>query len=292
MEEHSANHKKIGLALGGGAAKGLAHIGVIKALENAGINIDFIAGTSMGALVGGYYAATKDINGLETILSDIKKGDIFSLRDIIKKRDGSLFKGEPIAERLRKELGDMKIENCQIPFTAVTTNIKNGDEVRLNGGNLVDAIKASIAIPLIFNPVEIDGKVLMDGGLVNPVPADVVKEMGAEYVIAVDVSSRWLQAPEEMASVKDMYSIISQTFSALEYQLAKNVLKQSADIVIKPPIFHYHWFEFENSSEIIKIGEEEARLHLKEVRQKTGYKKPKQTVGEKFLDFILNSPHN
>lgn len=291
MEKHAAKHKKIGLALGGGAVKGLAHIGVIKALENAGINIDFIAGTSMGALVGGYYAATKDINGLETIILGIKKRDIFSLRDIIKKRDGALFRGEPIAERLKKELGDMKIENCQIPFTAVTTNVKNGDEVRLNSGNLVDAIRASIAIPLIFSPVEIDEKLLMDGGLVNPVPADVVKEMGAEYVIAVDVSSRWLEAPEEMISVKDMYSVISQTLSVLEYQLAKSVLKQSADIVIKPPIFHYHWFEFENSSEIIKIGEEEGRLRLKEVRQKTGYKKPKGTLGEKFFDFILNKPY-
>ena len=185
----------------------------------------------------------------------------------------------------------MKIENCRIPFTAVTTNVKNGDETRLDSGNLVDAIRASIAIPLIFSPVEIDGKLLMDGGLVNPVPADVVKKMDAEYVIAIDVSSRWLQAPEEMINVKDMYSIISQTLSVLEYQLAKNVLKQSADIVIKPPIFHYHWFEFENSSEIIKIGEEETRLRLKEIRQKTGHKKPKQTLGEKFLDFILNNPH-
>jgi len=291
MEKHPAKHKKIGLALGGGAAKGLAHIGVIKALENAGINIDFIAGTSMGALVGGYYAATKDITGLETIILEIKKRDIFSLRDIIKKRDGALFRGEPIAERLKKELGDMKIENCRIPFTAVTTNVKNGDETRLDSGNLVDAIRASIAIPLIFSPVEIDGKLLMDGGLVNPVPADVVKEMGAEYVIAVDVSSRWLQAPEEMINVKDMYSIISQTLSVLEYQLAKNVLKQSADIVIKPPIFHYHWFEFEYTPEIIKIGEEEAQLRLKEIRQTTGYKKPKETLGEKFLDFILNKPY-
>ena len=102
MEKHPAKHKKIGLALGGGAAKGLAHIGVIKALENAGINIDFIAGTSMGALVGGYYAATKDITGLETIILEIKKRNIFSLRDIIKKRDGALFRGEPIAEILKK----------------------------------------------------------------------------------------------------------------------------------------------------------------------------------------------
>jgi NTE family protein len=291
MEEQTAKYKKIGLALGGGAAKGFAHIGVIKALEKAGINIDFISGTSMGALVGGYYAATKDLVTLENIALDIKKSDFFSMRDLLKKRDGALFRGEPIADRLKKELGDFKIENCEIPFTAVTTSIKNGDEIRLSSGNLADAIRASIAIPLIFSPVEIEGKLLMDGGLVNPVPADVVKEMGAEYAIAVDVSSRWLETPEEMISIKDMYSIISQSLSVLEYQLAKNVLKQSADIVIKPPIFHYHWFEFENAAEIIKIGEKETNLRLREIRQKTGYKKPVQTLPEKFLDFILNKPH-
>ena len=291
MEKYAVKHKKIGLALGGGAVKGLAHIGVIKALENAGVNIDFIAGTSMGALVGGYYAATKDIKGLEKLMLSIRKKDIFSLSDIIKKRSSAFFRGDNVAEKLKEELGALKIENCQIPFVAVATNVKNGDEVRLKSGNLVDAIRASIAVPIIFSPVEIDGNLLMDGGLVNPVPADVVKELRAEFVIAVDVSSRWLEEPEEMINIKDMYSVITQSLSVLEYQLAKNVLKQSADIVIKPPIFHYHWFEFENSSEIIKIGEEETRLRLKEIRQKTGHKKPKQTLGEKFLDFILNNHH-
>jgi len=283
--------KKIGLALGGGAAKGLAHIGIIKALERAEVGIDFIAGTSMGALIGGYYAATKDTTLLENIALDIKKSDIFSWRDMIKRKDGALFKGESITERLKKELGDFKIENCQIPFTAIATNVKNGDEIHLKDGNLADAIRASIAIPLIFSPVEIDGKLLMDGGLANPVPADVVKEMGAEFAIAVDVSSRWLETPEEMASVRDMYSAITQTLSVVEYQLAKNVLKQSADIIIKPPIFHFDWFSFEKAEEIIKIGEREAELHLREIRQKTGYRAPYRTIGEKFLDFILNQPH-
>lgn len=287
MEKHPT-HKKVGLALGGGAAKGFAHIGVIKALEKAGIDIDFIAGTSMGALVGGYYAATKDINRLETIARNIKKKDVFSMWSMIKRKDGALFRGESIAEILKKELGELKVEDCKIPFTAVTTNVKNGDEVRLDKGSLVDAIKASIAIPLIFSPVEVDGQLLMDGGLVNPVPADVVKNMGAECVIAIDVSSRWLETPEEMISVKDLYSTISQTLSVLEYQLAKNVLKQSADIVIKPPIFHYDWLEFGNSPEIIKIGEEETELRLKEIRKASGHRKPRETFTEKFFSFLLD----
>ena len=239
MEKHSAKYKTIGLALGGGAAKGIAHIGVIKALEKAGIGIDYISGTSMGALVGGYYAVTKDICGLEKLMLNIRKKDIFSLNDIIKKRSGAFFRGDNIAEKLKEELGNIKIEDCKIPFVAIATNVKNGDEVLLKSGNLVDAIRASIAVPIIFSPVEIDGKLLMDGGLVNPVPADAVRDLGAEFVVAVDVSSRWLEEPEKMLNIKDMYSVIMQSFSVLEYQLAKNILKESADIVIKPPMLHH-----------------------------------------------------
>ncbi|MBU2082390.1 patatin-like phospholipase family protein [Patescibacteria group bacterium] len=291
MEKHSAKYETIGLALGGGAAKGIAHIGVIKALEKAGIGIDFISGTSMGALVGGYYAATKDIHSLETLILNIRKKDIFSLKDIIKKRSGAFFREDNIAEKLREELGALKIEDCQIPFVAIATDVKNGDEVRLKSGNLVDAIRASIALPIIFSPIEVDGKLLMDGGLVNPVPANAVKELGAEFAIAVDVSSRWLEAPEEMLNIKDMYSVIMQSFSVLEYQLAKNILKESADIVIKPPVFHHEWFEFSDSANLVKTGESETELYISEIRKKTGHKKPSETFAEKFLDFILSDPH-
>ncbi|MDO8443668.1 MAG: patatin-like phospholipase family protein [Candidatus Azambacteria bacterium] len=291
MEKHAAKHKTVGLALGGGAAKGIAHIGVIKALEKAGIGIDYISGTSMGALVGGYYAATGDIIGLEKIMLNIKRKDIFSLKDIIKKRSGAFFRGDNIAEKLKEELGNFKIEDCKIPFVAIATDVKNGDEVRLKSGSLIDAIRASIAVPIIFSPVEVDGKLLMDGGLVNPVPADAAKELGAEFVVAVDVSSRWLETPEEMLNIKDMYSVIDQSFSVLECQLAKNILKESADIVIKPPVVHHEWFEFGDSANLVKTGESETELYISEIRKKTGHKKPFETFSEKFLDFILNKPH-
>jgi len=287
MGRHAAKHKTVGLALGGGAAKGIAHIGVIKALEKAGIGIDYISGTSMGALVGGYYAATKDIRGLEKIMTNIKKRDVFSLKDLIKKRNGAFFRVDNIAEKLKEELGDIKIEDCKIPFVAIATNVKNGDEVRLKSGNLVDAIKASIALPIIFSPVEVGSDLLMDGGLVNPVPADAVKELGAEFVIAVDVSSRWLEAPEEMLNIKDMYSVIDQSFSVLECQLAKNILKESADIVIKPPVLHHEWFEFNDSAGLVNTGESETRFYIAEIRKKTGHVRPARTFAEKFLDFIL-----
>ena len=133
----------------------------------------------------------------------------------------------------------------------------------------------------------INGQDYVDGGLVAPVPSSVARSLGADFVIAVDFSSRWLETPEEMISVKDMYSIIYRAFAVLEYQLAKNVLKQSADIVIKPPVFHCHWFDFENASRIIELGEEETGLYIKEIRKQAGYKKPKETLGEKFFDFIF-----
>ena len=282
--------KKIGLALGGGGAKGLAHIGIIKALENAGIKIDYIAGTSMGALVGGWYAATGDINALEDFIVHIKRSDIFPIKEIVNRKDGALFKGESIADKLREELKNIKIEDLQIPFAALATNTKNGDEVRLKNGDLVDAIRASTALPIVFAPVAINGHLLIDGGLANPVPADVVKDMGAEYIIAVDVSSRWFAVPEELLTTHDIYAVISSAFSIIEYQIAKNVLK-SANLVLRPPVMSHNCLEFNKAQEIIKAGERELELNLREIRRKTGYKKPPQTLAEKFLDFILNKPN-
>ena len=283
----TAKHKKIGLALGGGGAKGYAHIGVIKALLNAGIEIEYIAGTSMGALVGGYYAATKNIMELEKTALNTKKSDLFSIKDFIKRKSGALFSSQSIANILDHRLGGVRIENCQIPFAAVATDVKNGDEIIIKNGDMISAISASIALPGIFSPVEVGEQLLMDGGLANPVPADVVRNMGAEYVIAVDVSSKWLTAPEEIVKSHDIYSVISNAFSIMEYQIAKIPLK-SADIILRPPVLTYDWAAFGKAGEIIKAGKEEAELNLKEIRSKTGYRAPRRTFAEKFFDFILN----
>ena len=285
----TAKHKKIGLALGGGGAKGYAHIGVIKVLLRAGIEIDYIAGTSMGALIGGYYAATKNISELEKTALNTKKSDLFSIKDFFKRKDGALFRGKSIANILDHRLGGVRIENCQIPFAAVATDVKNGDEIIIKNGDMISAISASIALPGIFSPVEVGEQLLMDGGLANPVPADVVRNMGAEYVIAVDVSSKWLTAPEEIIKSHDIYSVISNAFSIMEYQIAKIPLK-SADIVLRPPVLTYDWAAFGKASEIIKVGKKETELNLKEIRMKTGHRAPHKTFADNFLDFILNKP--
>src|SRR3989338_4358069 len=139
--------KKIGLALGGGGARGLAHIGVIKALEQAGVEISFIVGTSMGALVGGWYAATKNIASLENIFLNAGKDDLLKFKKIIKKKDGESLraKGHIFTDFLGDALNAKNIEDCGIPFRAIATDIKNGDEVLMGNGSLLEAIRASAA---------------------------------------------------------------------------------------------------------------------------------------------------
>lgn len=274
------------MALGGGGAKGLAHIGVIKALKRAGIPIDFIAGTSMGALVGGWYAATGDIEFLEETVLKLKYRDIFPIKEIFRK-SGALFRGDSVMKLMAAHFKDVKVENCKIPFSAVATDFKNGDEVVIKKGKLVEAVRASISLPIVFSPASLGSRLLIDGGFSNPVPADVVRAMGADFVVAVDVSSKWLNAPEEVLDLKSIYSVISSSLSVVEYQLAKNILK-SADLVLRPPVLNYGWLEFERAGEIISIGREEVELHLKEIRSKAGYPAPQKTVGEKFLDFLFH----
>ncbi len=179
---------KIGIALGSGSAKGLAHIGVLEVLETKSIVPEIIAGTSMGALIGGAYAA-----GIE--LSKIKELAFSVDRESLKK----LFSPHPSIygfisqERVRDFLveifGDRRIEDLPRKFACVATDIKTGEEIVFREGNLVDAVLSSISIPVLFPPVKLNERYLVDGGLVNPVPVDVARKLGADYVIAVNVIS-------------------------------------------------------------------------------------------------------
>lgn len=279
--------KKIGLALGGGGAKGLAHIGIIKALEDAGIKVDYIAGTSMGALVGGWYAATGDIRFLENAFLRLKKRDIFPASKIIRKKDGVLFKDKSMVEMLEADIGDIQMSECKIPFKAVATDVRDGGEVVIDKGGLIDAIKASTALPVVFNPVSVNNRLLMDGGFVNPVPADIVREMGAEFVIAVDVSSKWHNLSEESLSPLHFYSVISHALSIIEYQLARHIL-ENADLVLQPAVLSFNWLAFSQAADIIKEGERELRRNLREIRAKTGYPELPKTPLEKFFDFLFD----
>jgi len=179
---------KIGLALGGGSARGLAHVGVILALEAYNIPIDIIAGTSIGSVVGSLYAAGASIDQLEEAALSMKKSKTLSLTDLVLPHSG-LISGERIEEMLNDLfLEDKTFADLKIPFAAVATEIESGAEVILNQGKLIDAVRASISIPGIFTPVKYGEYYLVDGGVVNPVPVDVVKMMGADIIIAVSLA--------------------------------------------------------------------------------------------------------
>ena len=177
---------KIGLALGGGAARGWAHIGVVKALHAAGIRPDIIAGTSIGAVVGGCYAAGR-LDDLEGFARELTPRRIFGYLDLNLAGTG-LIGGQRLCDRLDKHLGNQMIEDLGTRFTAVATEVGTGHEHWLSRGRMVDAVRASYALPGIFKPVRVNGRWLFDGALVNPIPVSVCRALGARYVIAVNLN--------------------------------------------------------------------------------------------------------
>lgn len=182
----SKDNRKIGLVLGSGAARGWAHIGVIRALEEAGVRINYIAGTSIGALIGAAFADGK-IKLLEDYALKLTWKTILEFFDISLSHSG-IIDGKKIADFLRKHSHDAQIDSLAIPFSAVSTDILTGREVVFKNGSVIDAVRASISIPGIFTPVKMDDAILVDGALLNPLPVNVVKDMGSDFVIAVDIN--------------------------------------------------------------------------------------------------------
>ncbi len=180
------NKQKIGLALGSGSARGLSHIGVIRALEDAGIKIDYVSGTSIGALIGSVYASNK-LDSLEKVYRDFDWRKIAYFFDIVFPKSG-LIDGEKVEDFVREYVNAKNIEDLILPFQAVAADINTGSEVTLDKGDVIEAVRASISVPGIFTPVRKNGQVLVDGGLVNPVPVSTARTMGADFVIAVDLN--------------------------------------------------------------------------------------------------------
>jgi NTE family protein len=179
--------QKIGLALGSGSARGWAHIGVIEALTKAGVEIDCIAGTSVGAVVGAVFASG-NLDSLKEVVLQFDWKQILGFLDVVFPKSG-LIDGRKVTDFLRHHMQEKNIEDLITPFCAVSTNLADGQEVVISKGDLIEAVRASISLPGIFTPVKKDGMVLIDGGLVNPVPVSVVRAMGADQVIAVDLNS-------------------------------------------------------------------------------------------------------
>src|SRR5512143_2571633 len=179
-------HTRIGLALGGGSARGWAHIGVIRALAEAGIEPDLVCGTSIGALVGAAYVGG-ELDRLETWVRGLRVQTVVSFLDF--SLGGGLIKGAKLIEFFRSHFVDRDIRELARPFGAVATDLQRGREVWLREGGVSDAVRASIALPGLFTPVQRDGRWLVDGGLVNPVPVSLCRAMGADLVIAVDLNA-------------------------------------------------------------------------------------------------------
>ncbi|MCD4675872.1 MAG: patatin-like phospholipase family protein [Desulfobacula sp.] len=178
--------RKVGLALGSGSARGWSHIGVIRALAEAGIQVDYIAGTSIGALVGAVYASG-EIDALEEVVLQLDWKKIAYLLDVVFPKSG-LVDGKKVSVFIQNHVKEINIEDLCLPFCAVSTDLTTGNEVAIKNGNIIEAVRASISVPGIFTPVKKKGALLVDGGLVNPVPVSVVREMGADFVIAVDLN--------------------------------------------------------------------------------------------------------
>jgi len=195
--------RKIGLALGSGSARGWSHIGVIHGLLEEGVDIDIVCGTSIGSIVGSAFAAGF-LDQLDSWVHELTWSDILGFMDVTLPRSG-LIEGERIAEFFRENLSDPNIEDLPLPFAAVATNLTSGQEVWLQRGSLIDAIRASISMPGIFTPFKQGDRWLVDGGLVNPVPVTLCRAMGADVVIAVNLNSDIMGKRKQL--VKDVQKV-------------------------------------------------------------------------------------
>lgn len=269
----NSKRPKIGLALGSGGSRGLAHIGVIKALEKQNIPIDFIAGSSIGALVGGFYAAGLSVAKMEEITLGTSWRKMFSLVD--PHLNQGLISGEKIKSFIEEYVGEKQIEDSLIPFAAVATDLKTGEIVVLNKGGMAQAIRASISIPLIFKPVDIAGRALADGGLSAPVPVEIVKSMGADIVIAVNLDKHY----QDERSTLGFYTIANDSLNILRHHLALSNAS-TADVIINIDVGkNSYWYQFIDGQDKILAGEKalgSALPKLKEIihtKSNTGFKK-------------------
>ena len=245
--------RKIGLALGSGAARGLAHIGVLEVLEKEGIPIDMIAGSSAGAVVGALYSQGKDASQIEKLVLELSWKKLAPLIDLSLPKTG-FIRGKKIKDLLSSFIGgNIRFSDLKIPFACVATDIDTGEEIVIDHGSVPEAARASISIPAIFTVVRREDRYLVDGGLVNPVPVSVLKRMGADFIIAVnvipDVTDRAYRVRGERTEAPrepNIINIIMQSMYIGTYSLARSSL-EGADIVIEPQVAHIGAGEFHHA---------------------------------------------
>lgn len=241
-------HKKVkvGLALGGGGARGIGHIGALMAFEELGVHFDYIAGTSAGSIIGALYAFGKTPEEIKEMAMSLRKKDIMKgMIPFIKPA-----KSSRIEEILNKTFGDVTVfSELKIPLKVVCTDLKTGKEVDFDYGNVAKVVSGSCSVPGIFSPVVYENMHLVDGGLRNNVPADIVKEMGANVVFAVDVNHLRGNGTESLSTI----SVLSSTIGIIMQSKIDKVM-ESADLIFEPSLENFSPLKFEGIETIIQIG--------------------------------------
>ena len=311
QKQENVKRPKIGLVLSGGGAKGFAHIGVLKVLEEAGIKIDYIGGTSMGSIIGGLYASGYNASQIDSIFKKTNFDELIndyiprSSKNFYGKKNDELYAivlpfskfRVGIPEALSKGMYNYNLlssltrnvrhvrdfNKLPTPFLCIGTNIETGEEVLLNKGNLVQAMMASAAFPSLFTPVEIDGNLLVDGGVVNNYPIKEVRDLGADIIIGVDVQDDLLNRK----NLKNATRILVQITNLQSIDKMKEKIKDT-DVYIKPDIRDYGVISFDKGEEIIRKGEEAAFAVYEKIKTLTDetnfYKKPKLKVSTDTLE--------
>lgn len=258
---------KIGLALGGGAARGFAHIGVIKALESQGIIPDVVVGTSAGSVVGALYASGNTGFSLQKMALEMDEAGITDWAVPLFTKTSGVLKGEALQAYINKSVNQMPIEKFKIPFAAVATDLQSGDAVIFQRGNAGVAVRASSSVPSVFQPVKIGERNYVDGGLVAPVPVRFTRDMGADLVIAVNISSQ----PEAQSANSSM-EILLQTFAIMGKRLNFHELKD-ADVVISPALGAMKGSDFNGRNQAILAGEQAAFAVMSQIKTKIKQKR-------------------
>ena len=253
---------KIGLALGGGAARGFAHIGVIKALEAQGIYPEIVVGTSAGAVVGSMYAAGNSGFALQKTAMEMDEATISDWALPLFGKSSGVLKGEALQTYVNKAVKNVPMEKLKIKFGAVATDLANGQPILFARGNTGQAVRASSSVPSVFQPVTIGGRQYVDGGLVAPVPVRFVREMGADFIIAVNISTQ----TDAQAAVSSL-EVLLQTFSIMGQRLNHFELKD-ADVVIQPALGKMGGNDFAGRNLAIMAGEQAAAAMMPQIKAK------------------------
>ncbi|MET0981169.1 MAG: patatin-like phospholipase family protein [Telluria sp.] len=251
---------RIGLALGGGAARGFAHIGVIKALEAQGIVPEIVVGTSAGSVVGALYASGYNGFRLQHTAMEMDEATISDWALPLFSRSSGLLKGEALQNYVNKAVGNVPMERFKIRFGAVATDLKTGESVLFNKGNAGLAVRASSSVPSVFQPVKIGARTYVDGGLVAPVPVKFAREMGADFIIAVNISTQ-----ADTQATTSSLDVLMQTFSIMGQRINHFELKE-ADIVITPALGKMGSADFNGRNLAILAGEQAAASVMPQIK--------------------------